>query len=281
MVQRTALSLDSIVASFDFDETITAENTLNPLFRKITKQDHRRKYLRSIFMGFLYALKESPGIGPEAKKRLELISENFENTSSQFRKEGLYLYMELLKRPFKKYMWTQMVQGLTDKELFKIGFELGQSESIKLNEHIVERLKLHREHGHRVLISTASPAEYVKGLLRGLSIPFNDVDGTEFSTYTDGKLTGLVLGKEKEYLDKEISVRELYKIEGREGLQDYDAKTRLPDGSYTYGNLPQDFFMLRLGDNRYHVEKNSGNVYKYSPEDKDWYPVNLELETIH
>ena len=158
MSQLFGASTPSSIAIFDFDNTLTTQDTLLPFIQKVVKP--LRFYwglfvLSPILIG--YAL----GWIPNWRAKEELL--------------------------------THFLAGLTEQQLQKLGQRFAAQKIPKLlRSEAVKRLSWHREQGHQTLLVSASLESYL--LPWGKIIGFDYVIGTQLEAKS-GVLTGRILGK--------------------------------------------------------------------------------------
>ena len=180
---------------FDFDETLIYENCLAALFKKHLNVKH-----------LLFQV-------------LPLLTRPM-------------LYKLGLRQAIKRYLYKKSLKELNHSILYESGFDLAFD--VTPNRIVLQKLRLHKQQGCKICIATASPTEYVQGILDARKWPYDYLIGTSLTTI-DGFLTG------------EFDVECSY-CRKKNDIQNFVTKNKLKHAEYlaAYGNLPADYEMLKM-----------------------------------
>jgi phosphatidylglycerophosphatase C len=181
------------VAAFDFDGTITRRDTLVPFLRRIS----------------------GPG-----RFELALVT-----AAPAFARGG--------REAFKVALLRRVLGGLPADEVAEEGRRYGRALAAGFRPEVVERIRWHQEHGHDVVIVSASLRAYLDPVVAHLGV--DGVCAVELAVGDDGRLTGEMVGP---------NCRGPEKVRRLTTWLDGDVPARL----WAYGNSSGDRELLAAAD---------------------------------
>lgn len=148
----------TVVAAFDFDGTLTTRDSLLPFLHMVVG---RWRFIWGLII-------TSPALISYALKLIP----NWQA---------------------KESVLTHFLKGLTEQRLQQLGQRFATQKMSKLlRPAALQRLRWHREHGHHIVLVSASLEAYL--IPWAESMRFDQVAGTQLEVQ-DGYLTGRILGK--------------------------------------------------------------------------------------
>ncbi|WP_076587296.1 HAD family hydrolase [Vibrio ostreicida] len=197
------------IAIFDFDETLIMHNSLPKLFGRFVARSRFPLYIASALFD----------------RRI---------MSGQYRKL------------IKEKLYRKALKGKSRKVVFEAGYQVCASLR-PIPEVVAEMFRQHHA-GVEIWIVTASPQEFVQGVVEGLDWPVKKVIGTSLNHRND--ILDGTYNIECEYDEK---VARFHTENAKHGDNIVVA---------SYGNPPQDEAVVHLGLDRYFVE--SGQLRQLS-----------------
>jgi HAD superfamily phosphoserine phosphatase-like hydrolase len=197
------------IAIFDFDETLVKENSLSFLF----------KYFLGNKPLFLYLLP---------------ILINYKT------------YIGAIKEVIKHRLYKIALNKRTDEAVFQAG--VNTAKQLTPIQPVIERMMALHEQGLEIWIITASPQDFIKGIVDELKWPVQRVIGTLLET--DNKLLNGLIGEECQMQEKVVRFKLLTKDEKCQyAVQE------------AYGNLPVDIPMMGLAEKKFSVKDGQLSVF--------------------
>jgi phosphoserine phosphatase len=205
------------IALYDFDETLTRQNSLWCLLKLAAKA--KPKFAMQIIAQSL--------IFPAHRNKLEK-DLNWHQIS----------WLCHSKRTFRHQLYLALTQHFEKSDLYDMGREAAKT--IEINEPVVELLMKYRQQGHESWIVTGSLEPFVEGVRDQLDWPIARVVGTQWDPLS------MRNPDFKECLrhEKVNRIRSLWDC--------MPAKSR---ETVAFGNLPDDGPMLMLAEKSFSVSK--------------------------
>lgn len=198
------------IALFDFDETLVKENSL----------------------GFLF--KHFLGKTPLPFQLLPLLLKSS-------------TYKQPIKTSIKMHLYKKSLNGKTSAEVFSAGVSLFQK--VTPIDEVVNMMTALHDSGIQVWIVTASPEQYVAGIVKKLGWPVEQVIGTTILKQ-NGYLTG----------DIDSECQEQEKVRRLDAIFSDSSITFQVEQAF--GNLPVDIPMLNMARKRFYVLDSNVNPYE-------------------
>jgi phosphatidylglycerophosphatase C len=198
------------IALFDFDETLIKENSLGFLFKH--------------FLG-------------NTPLPLQLLSLLLKAST----------YKQSIKTSIKIHLYKKSLNGKTSDEVFTAGSLLFQK--VTPIDEVVNIMKNLHNSGVQVWIVTASPEQYVAGIVKQLGWPVKRVIGTTIVEH-NGRLTGDI-NSECQEEEKVLRLECIF----RENKQTFSIEQ-------AFGNLPVDIPMLKMANESFYVLDEVVKSYK-------------------
>jgi phosphatidylglycerophosphatase C len=187
-----------VVAAFDFDGTLTRGDTLIPFLQRLCG---RRAVARALVAEFGSLALAGAGMGERDEAKAVLLAR--------------------LLAGHARVRVEAVVARYTDVVIAR-----------QLRPDVVARTRWHRDHGHQLVVVSASPELYVRPVAERLG--FDDVLATRLETDDSGRLTGQLAGP---------NVRGKEKVRRLDGWLDGRTVTL-----WAYGNSSGDRPMLDMAD---------------------------------
>ncbi len=198
------------IALFDFDETLVKENSLGFLFKH--------------FLG---------------------------KTPLPFQLLPLLLkpstYKQPIKTSIKMHLYKKSLNGRTSAEVFSAGVSLFQK--VTPIDEVVNMMTALHDSGIQVWIVTASPQQYIAGIIKQLEWPVERVIGTTILE-KNGYLTG----------DIDSECQEQEKVRRLDAIFNDSSITFQVEQAF--GNLPVDIPMLKMANKRFYVLDSNVKPYE-------------------
>jgi phosphatidylglycerophosphatase C len=184
------------VAAFDFDGTLVPGDSLRPFLTLVLGRS-----------GFLVTLLQS----------------TFAMTTA---------YLRGGRDEAKAALLARAVAQLDTKRVDQLGQAFGHQLAQRVRPDLVARLNWHRQQGHRLVLVSASLTNYLEQFASELG--FNDLIATRLETGPNGRLTGLLLGRNVRGAEKATRLRSLL------GTRPFEL--------WAYGDSAGDREMLAMAD---------------------------------
>jgi HAD superfamily phosphoserine phosphatase-like hydrolase len=197
------------IAIFDFDETLVEENSLSFLFKYFLGNKPLFLYLLPILISYK-------------------------------------TYTVSIKEVIKHRLYKSALNRKTNDEVFQAG--VNAAKKLTPIQPVIERMMLLHEQGLEIWIITASPQDFIRGIVYELKWPVQRVIGTLLEM--DNNLLNGLIGKECQMEEKVVRFNLLTKGE--------QFRCTVEEA---YGNLPVDIPMMGLAEKKFSVKDGLLSVF--------------------